>query len=97
MEFTDGFYIKSGEDLRRVGMIVYEIEESDIVSWNCLLDGYVKAMYLCRAQKVFDEMQDRDVVSWTTMFVGYPNAGFLRELVGSLMGCQIRAWFLGLR
>ena len=86
-----GFYIKSGEDLRRVGMIVYEMEEPDIVSWNCLLDGYVKAGDLCGARNVFDEMPERDVVSWTTMLVGYSNAGLLREAHGLFDGMPNRS------
>ena len=41
----------------------------DIVSWNCLLDGYGKAGDLDGARNVFDEMPERGVVSWTVIIM----------------------------
>lgn len=74
-----GFYVKVGEDVRRVRRIVDAMDEPDVVSWNCLLDGYVKAGDLEGARRVFGEMLERDVVSWTTMLGGYSDAGLLSE------------------
>ena len=71
-------------------MTVYEME-LDIVSWDCLLDGYVKVGDLHSARKVFDEIPERDVVYWTTMLMGYSNAGCCAKRVGCLMGCRTGA------
>ncbi|KAF2289067.1 hypothetical protein GH714_025612 [Hevea brasiliensis] len=79
LEFLDGFYMKIGE----IGIVIHRlfdrIENPDIVSWNCLIDGYAKSGNLGQARRVFDEMPQRDVVSWTIMLVGYINAGLLSE------------------
>ena len=58
------------------------MKNPDIVSWNCLLDRYVKSGDLEEARMVFDEMSERDVVSWTTMLVGYVNSGLLDSSFG---------------
>lgn len=73
------FYVKIGEAGIVVRHLFDGIESPDIVSWNCLIDAYVKSGDLNEAQKLFDEMPQRDVVSWTTMLVGYVNAGLLNE------------------
>lgn len=44
--------------------------ESDSVSCNILVAGYIKTGCLDRAQKVFDEMPDKGCVSYTTMILG---------------------------
>ncbi|EPS64899.1 hypothetical protein M569_09880, partial [Genlisea aurea] len=43
----------------------------NIVSWNSLMNGYVKRNEISKAQKLFDEMPLRDVVSWNTMLSGF--------------------------
>ncbi|KAF0897967.1 hypothetical protein E2562_001660 [Oryza meyeriana var. granulata] len=37
----------------------------DVVSWNVMIDGYVKSGDLARARGLFDVMPERNVVSWT--------------------------------
>ncbi|GAB4827328.1 hypothetical protein Ancab_034215 [Ancistrocladus abbreviatus] len=49
--------------------------ERDIVSWNSMIGGLVKAGELKEAQQLFDEMPNRDVVSWNTILDGYVKAG----------------------
>lgn len=73
------FYMKIGEIGTVIHRLFDRIENPDIVSWNCLIDGYVKSSNLGQARRVFDEMPQRDVVSWTIMLVGYVNAGLLSE------------------
>ncbi|KAL6960809.1 hypothetical protein U1Q18_038572 [Sarracenia purpurea var. burkii] len=49
--------------------------ERDIVSWNSMVGGLVKAGELSEARRLFDEMPDRDTVSWNTILDGYSKAG----------------------
>ncbi|OAY62584.1 Pentatricopeptide repeat-containing protein [Ananas comosus] len=74
-----GFYVKNGEDVWRVRRVLDGMRDPDVVSWNCLLDGYVKVGNLEAAQQLFDEMPVRDIVSWTTMLVGFADNGLLRN------------------
>lgn len=73
------FYLNIGEDVRKVRRILDGMKDPCIVSWNCLLDGYVKSGEIENARKVFEEMPERDTVSWTTMLLGYVNEGMLDE------------------
>jgi pentatricopeptide repeat protein len=45
--------------------------ERDIVSWNYMIGGLVKAGKLVEARQLFDEMPKRDIVSWNTILGGY--------------------------
>ncbi|XP_057968816.1 pentatricopeptide repeat-containing protein At3g29230 [Malania oleifera] len=49
--------------------------ERDIVSWNSMIGGLVKAGELAEARRLFDETPERDRVSWNTMLDGYAKAG----------------------
>lgn len=50
-----------------------ESPERDVVSYNVMLDGFVKGGEIKRARKVFDEMcvGVRDATTWGTMLAGY--------------------------
>lgn len=48
-----------------------------VVSWNSMIDGYVKCGDLEKAREVFDGMGCRDVASWNTMINGYATVGGL--------------------
>lgn len=48
-----------------------ECPERDVVSYNVILDGLVKAGETKRAPQVFEEMPDRDSATWGTMLAGY--------------------------
>nr|UPT48391.1 pentatricopeptide repeat protein AaPPR18 [Agave angustifolia]UPT49533.1 pentatricopeptide repeat protein AaPPR780 [Agave angustifolia] len=49
----------------------------DVVSWNVIVNGYVKAGATEVARKMFDEMPVRDEVSWSAMINGYAGNGEL--------------------
>ncbi|XP_002532904.2 pentatricopeptide repeat-containing protein At3g29230 [Ricinus communis] len=56
-----------------------EMGEKDLVSWNSMIGGLVKAGDLGRARKLFDEMAERDAVSWNTILDGYVKAGEMSQ------------------
>ncbi|XP_076882685.1 pentatricopeptide repeat-containing protein At5g48910-like [Bidens hawaiensis] len=51
----------------------------NLVLWNVMLDGYVRAGDVGTARKLFDEMPERSVVSWNSMLSGYAQNGFFVE------------------
>lgn len=71
------FYVMGGgqgmlENARRVFDGMYE---RNVVTWNCLLSGYVRWGEIDKACSVFNEMAEKNVVSWTTMIVGFVRDG----------------------
>lgn len=69
--------------------------ERDIVSWNTMIGGLVKANELIEARRLFDEMPDRDTVSWNTMLDGYSKSGEMDtafELFQKMAGRNIVSW-----
>ncbi|KAK3159961.1 hypothetical protein QOZ80_1BG0053380 [Eleusine coracana subsp. coracana] len=48
-----------------------EMVERDLVAWNVMIAGYVKAGDLVCARELFDVMPERNVVSWTTVIGAY--------------------------
>ncbi|XP_023736548.1 pentatricopeptide repeat-containing protein At5g08305 [Lactuca sativa] len=48
-----------------------EMPNKNLVSWNSMLDCYVKCKKVSMAREVFDSMPERDVVSWSSMIDGY--------------------------
>ncbi|XP_062183618.1 pentatricopeptide repeat-containing protein At5g56310-like [Phragmites australis] len=48
-----------------------EMVDRDVVAWNVMMAGYVKAGDLVRARELFDAMPERNVVSWTTVIGAY--------------------------
>ncbi|CAL9205043.1 unnamed protein product [Musa hybrid cultivar] len=49
--------------------------ERDLVSWNLMIDGYIKCGRLVDAEELFERMPVRDVISWATMIDGYTGIG----------------------
>lgn len=49
----------------------------DLVSYNTMIDGYVKNGEIGVARKLFDEMPQRDVFSWNCMIAGHVAVGDL--------------------
>ncbi|XP_074307310.1 pentatricopeptide repeat-containing protein At5g19020, mitochondrial [Silene latifolia] len=48
-----------------------EMPEKNVVSWNVMLNGYVKQKLVDLAKSIFDEMPGKDVVSWGTIIDAY--------------------------
>ncbi|KAL6289164.1 hypothetical protein ACE6H2_006674 [Prunus campanulata] len=60
----------------------------DVVSYNAMLDVFVKAGEFSRARQLFDEMPARDSVSWGTVLVGVRlSSYFLTVLVDLYAKC----------
>ncbi|PPR84222.1 hypothetical protein GOBAR_AA36491 [Gossypium barbadense] len=53
--------------------------ERNLVSWNALIKGYIKAGQVVEARKVFDNMKQRDVISWTSMITGYSQVNQFKD------------------
>ncbi|KAM3246356.1 pentatricopeptide repeat-containing protein [Capsicum annuum] len=53
----------------------------DVVSYNLMIDGCVKAGEIEDARKVFDEMPERDGVSWGTLLAGYARMNRCRDAI----------------
>ncbi|MCD7446965.1 hypothetical protein HAX54_020743 [Datura stramonium] len=48
--------------------------ERDVVSWNSIVNGYVKVGEIVVAQQLFDAMPQRNLVGWNVMMTGYLNS-----------------------
>lgn len=68
-----------GKDLDAARQLFDKCSERDVVSWNSMIDGYVKCGELEQARLLFERMECRDVVSWNTMINGYGILGDLSE------------------
>ncbi|KAK1413390.1 hypothetical protein QVD17_35162 [Tagetes erecta] len=67
----------------------------NIVTWNCVISGYVKNGMLVDARQVFDKMPERNVVSWTAMLNGYAKCGRLdesRTLFDAMVNKNVVCW-----
>ncbi|XP_071703246.1 pentatricopeptide repeat-containing protein At4g22760 [Rutidosis leptorrhynchoides] len=65
-----GFYTKLG-DMEIARKVFDEMPERNVVSWNSMLDGYLRSDDLCMAERFFLDMPGKDVVSWNSMVSGY--------------------------
>ncbi|KAL6880180.1 hypothetical protein ACP4OV_011745 [Aristida adscensionis] len=54
----------------------------DVVSWNAVLAGYVRAGMVRDAREVFDGMPVKDEVSWSTIVGGYVKEGQMEVAMG---------------
>ncbi|CBI29077.3 unnamed protein product, partial [Vitis vinifera] len=65
----------NGKDLGAAKQLFNLCSARDVVSWNAMIDGYVKHVEMGHARMVFDRMVCRDVISWNTMINGYAICG----------------------
>ncbi|WMV56187.1 hypothetical protein MTR67_049572 [Solanum verrucosum] len=49
------------------------------VTWNTMVDGYMRNGDFKNAVKVFDEIPERDVISWTALVGGFVKNGLFEE------------------
>ncbi|KAK6129209.1 hypothetical protein DH2020_037039 [Rehmannia glutinosa] len=61
--------------VREAKMVFDVMEERDLVTYNSMISGLVKAGELKEAKKLFDEMPQKDRVSWNTILDGYVKSG----------------------
>ncbi|KAL8524791.1 hypothetical protein ACS0TY_014414 [Phlomoides rotata] len=65
--------------LKDARIIFDRMVERNVVTWNVMLNGYVKAGLVDLARELFERIPGKDVVSWGTMIDGYVQIGRLRE------------------
>ncbi|VVB17626.1 unnamed protein product [Arabis nemorensis] len=58
-----------------------ENPQRDVVTYNVLIDGLVKAREVVRARQLFDSMPFRDLVSWNSLIAGYAQMNQCREAI----------------
>ncbi|KAK1349191.1 Pentatricopeptide repeat-containing protein [Heracleum sosnowskyi] len=66
--------------LMRCARMLFDVSlNRDVVTWNAVLNGYVKCGDVGSAKKLFDEMPERNAVSWSVMINGYVKVGCFKE------------------
>ncbi|GFY92104.1 pentatricopeptide repeat (PPR) superfamily protein [Actinidia rufa] len=66
-------------DIETARRVFDEMPHKNVVTWNCMISGYVRNKMIREAGEVFDTMPSRNVVSWTAMLNGYAKSGRLEE------------------
>ncbi|PWA54943.1 tetratricopeptide repeat (TPR)-like superfamily protein [Artemisia annua] len=71
-----GFYTKVG-DMRTAQKVFDEMSERNVVSWNSMIDGYLRSgdLAMAKALSLFREMPERKLSSWNAMISGYLECG----------------------
>ncbi|KAE9450772.1 hypothetical protein C3L33_17327, partial [Rhododendron williamsianum] len=85
----------SGRDLLGAKQLFDMCSETDLVSCNSMIDGYVKSGEMELAQAVFDKMVVRDTISWNTMINGYGILGRIedaKKLFEEMPERNVRSW-----
>ncbi|KAL5228506.1 hypothetical protein ABZP36_016771 [Zizania latifolia] len=84
----DGFVIVATNLLHAYGIVaqvrsaraIFELmPDRNTVTWNAMLNCYVKAGMINMAAEVFGRIPERDEVSWLTMIDGFIRADFILE------------------
>ncbi|CAN0861748.1 Pentatricopeptide repeat-containing protein At5g66520 [Linum grandiflorum] len=55
------------------------MNQPDTVTWNSMINGYMKCGQTQKATELFNQMPNKDTISWTTMISGYVQAGLDKE------------------
>ncbi|KAH0645951.1 hypothetical protein KY284_033835 [Solanum tuberosum] len=70
-----------------VRQVFDEMTERDVVSWNSIVNGYVKVGEVVVGQQLFDEMPQRNLVGWNVMVTGPGLNGNIATIVVALTAC----------
>ncbi|THU67539.1 hypothetical protein C4D60_Mb05t25720 [Musa balbisiana] len=70
-------YSAFGDMVSAQKLFDWSSELLDVVSWNTVVDGYVKVGALEVARRLFEEMPVRNEVSWSAIINGYAGKGEL--------------------
>ncbi|XP_068645781.1 pentatricopeptide repeat-containing protein At5g61800 [Aristolochia californica] len=62
-------------------LLFYENSMRDVVTYNVLIDGFVKAGDTVQARRILDEMPAGDSVSWGTLLAGYARMKQCKEAI----------------
>ncbi|XP_031485853.1 pentatricopeptide repeat-containing protein At5g66520-like [Nymphaea colorata] len=66
--------------VREARRLLDQCPESDVVSWNAMIDGYLKQGELEAAKELFEQMPcSRSTGSWNAMISGYAKCGMIES------------------
>lgn len=84
-----------GGDIEAARKVFDEMPHKNVVTWNCMISGYIRNEMISEAREVFDTMPSRNVVSWTAMVSGYAKCGRLeqaRDLFDGIDNKNVVCW-----
>ena len=71
-----GYALSSVADELEEGRRLFEqMPARDSISWNTMINGYVRNGRMVDAMELFERMPNRDVVTWNTVINGFFNVG----------------------
>ncbi|XP_047314254.1 pentatricopeptide repeat-containing protein At5g66520-like [Impatiens glandulifera] len=68
-------------EIKDAAKVFDEMSERNVVTWNTLLEGYLRSNDITNAVKLFDEMPEKTIVSWTMMITGYARNGRSKQAI----------------
>ncbi|XP_022736911.1 pentatricopeptide repeat-containing protein At4g22760-like [Durio zibethinus] len=68
-------------DMDTAKRVFDEMPEKNVVSWNSILSGHLKAGNLLEARRVLDEIPKKNAISWNTILSGYAKMGNMDQML----------------
>ncbi|KAK9103993.1 hypothetical protein Scep_020837 [Stephania cephalantha] len=75
------FYSNSPNSFPDARRLFDETRQPDVVSYNSLLRGFIKAGEIRAARHLFDQMPIKDTVSWGTLLSGYSQMNHWKQAI----------------
>ncbi|KAK9113312.1 LOW QUALITY PROTEIN: hypothetical protein Syun_020109 [Stephania yunnanensis] len=75
------FYSISPNSFPDARRLFHETRQPDVVSYNSLLRGFIKAGEVLAARHLFDQMPIKDTVSWATLLSGYSQMNHCKQAI----------------